>query len=255
MTAKLEIARLGPGQLKDVERSGVEHHNGWARTCTILQGNPPQSDIGDRSPHRIADLYGDNWKYWDRHFVVQVAGCPLRCPYCYVDNLDVGFRISIEELVGIYADFRECIPELNVFHLMGGCPGRYAHLWPLIRAELDKAGFRDTVFFSNVILVEETVHGACPWRHIPLRSVIAVCLKGTSFSNFVENTQRNLFQEALVELENYIRLDNPRIHYTLLNPLKKDLRWVYELLGEKNVDRLRFKTYEAVKYTKERPMQ
>lgn len=171
----IPISRLGPDQLQDISHDTL--HNGWARVCTV-QG-AEGSKIGDRTPEHLATLYGKEPAYWNKTFVVQVAGCPLHCWYCYVDNLKPDFRFTPEELVREFSIFRRAESDLHVFHLMGGCPGRYAAQWPAIREALDAVGYKDVVFMSNVVLVEEATYGVRPWEYIPPRSLISICVKNS----------------------------------------------------------------------------
>jgi len=52
---RIEISELGKYQLMDVKHSGEEICNKFARTCTVLQGDPPISDIGDTTPFRLSE--------------------------------------------------------------------------------------------------------------------------------------------------------------------------------------------------------
>ena len=240
----IPISRIGPGQLLDVRHSGGELNDEYFRTCTVLQGDPPVSDIGDTIPFHIAKLYGGTWRNWNRHFVVQVAGCPLSCWYCYVDNLKVDMNFSVDKLVDRFIDFRERTLGLDVFHFMGGCPGAYSHLWKDIRHRLDHKGLQDVVFLSDVILVENHLWGQRPWANIPERSVISVCLKGTNFQNFLLNTGMDGFAQAVHELFFYFK--NPQVHYSVLEWEPKDVPHIKALLGDK-VDWMRVKQYHVVK--------
>ncbi len=245
MTLGIEIARIGEGQLMDVERSGREVHNGYARTCTVFQGSPPVSAIGDTTPHVLARLYGGSWRHWNRHFIIQVARCPLNCWYCYVDNLNPDMLLSIEELIDCYQSFKNAVPNLNVFHLMGGCPGRYAHLWGEIRDGLDRRGFTQTVFLTDVTLVEHAVYGVRPWECIPDRSLVSVCVKGTSRGNFLRNTGMDMFPHMVEELLYYVGRSD--VHFSVLRPYKG--RWYRDFVDslEGSIDHLRVRRYEAVK--------
>lgn len=252
MDDKIEIAEIGRVQTLDVMHSGKEVFDKFFRTCTVLQehapGQPPflpYSDIGDTSPHRIAKLYGGDWQKWNKQFVVQVAGCPMKCWYCYVDNLEPGIKLAPRELVFWYKEFRSKVPDLNVFHFMGGCPGRYSYLWKEIRYEMDKQGLEDCVFLTDVILVEELFYQQKPWNDIPSMSIVQVCLKGTNFENFKHNTGLDLFHEAISEVRHYI--GKPQVYFALIEESPAGRAFAYELFGFSNIDRLRVKMYEVVK--------
>lgn len=245
-SGRIPLSRIGPVQVKDVEHSGSEVHDGIARTCTVLQGDPPSSSIGDDVPCRIAGLYGHTWNHWNRHLVMQVAACPLKCWYCYVDNFRVDLELTPYAIVRRFELFRS-LHDINVLHLMGGCPGRYAVMWPEIRYEMDKAGHGDAVLLTDVILVENTVYGASPWLCIPHRTVVSVCLKGTNWQNFKKNTGTELFGSAMYELRRYMNMHSPQIYYSLIEWDEADRPFIENYLGSKNINWLKVKEYEVVK--------
>ena len=244
---RVHISKIGPGQIVDVRRSENEFCDRYYRTCTVLQGDPPVSDIGDTTPFYIAGLYGGTWRKWNRQFVVQVAGCPLKCWYCYVDNIKADKMESIEYMVEKFLQFRHDVPELNVFHFMGGCPGAHSYLWPSIRRCLDDAGLQDTVFMSDVILLENHFWGARPWESIPNRSLISVCLKGTNFQNFLHNTGSDRFAQAIRELFFYFK--NPSVHFSVIEWDPKDEQHIAALFNneQSKVDWMKVKRYHVVK--------
>lgn len=244
----IELSRIGKTQVLDVERSGQEMHNEYFRTCTVMQGTPPDSDIGDTSPKRISLLYGKEPTEWNRQFVVQVAGCPFKCWYCYVDNLKADIKFSPRELVLWYKEFRYLVPNLNVFHFMGGCPGRYSYLWKEIRNEMDKQGLGECIFLTDVILVEELFYNEKPWENIPHMSIVQVCLKGTNFENFKRNTGVDLFHEAISEVRHYI--GKPQVYFAIIEQSWAGRAFADELFGFKNIDFLQVKEYEVVKQRK-----
>ncbi len=61
-------------------------------------------------------------------FVVQLQGCPLDCPWCYVTRdgvLGEPVQRTTNELVSAFER-----SGLTVFHLMGGAPALFLVLWP-----------------------------------------------------------------------------------------------------------------------------
>ncbi len=249
MNKKIAIAKLGEGQLVDVRRSGREVFDRHFRTCTVLQGEPPTSDIGDTTPHRMAKLYGHDWKHWNRHFIIQAAGCPLACWYCYVDNFKPDKFVDVSDLVEAFGRFKSEVPDLNVLHLMGGDPGIYCEEWPALRAEMDRQGFEDVLMLTNVVLVEDSCYGRKPWLHIPERCLVNVCLKGTNCENFLRNTGRDWFERAQEELLSY--LGRSDCFFQLIEWDEEDADLVRDVLGEENIDWLRVKEYEVVRRRRE----
>ena len=101
------------------------------------------------------DKFGDVWlnrrgsSVNPVQFVVQLHGCPLNCPYCYVTQKGVfgePVKISTEELLRHYRR-----SGLDVFHLMGGAPALYLGWWKEIAHEV-------RVFHSDFLLVEGIYH-------------------------------------------------------------------------------------------------
>jgi len=250
---KFPVSRIGQNQLVDVEHSGMEIHDDYFRTCTVLQSKAclvsgasiPISDIGDTSPLRMVKRFGETVDHWNKHFVVQVAGCPLRCWYCYVDNLEHDDYFTCQQLVDKFKEFREKVSNLNVFHLMGGCPARYSHMWPLLRNTLNRNGLDDVVLLTNVILVEHCLYDEHPWSNIPERTLVDVCIKGTNKNSFLLNTKQDLFEEAMAELRRYVCLDS--VYYSMIEPDCTDVKAFQAFLGSENIDMLTVKMYEVVK--------
>lgn len=253
----IPISKISELQKVDIEHDkecgGLVYYDKYARVCTVFTGSP--RDIGDRSPWRMAEMFGGFWKEYNNHFVVQVAGCPLDCSYCYVDNLREDVRYSAISLVTLFKVFQWHVythfhETLKVFHLMGGAPAAYCSFWPELRAEMDHQGFEDVVLFSNTILVEGHTRSVEPWRYMDLpRFIVEGCLKGTNRKNFKRNTGRDLFGYALLELHNYIRY--PNFYLSLINYNRKDLPFVYQWMDRSRVDLLEVVEYEVTKAKEE----
>jgi len=249
---KIPISKIGKLQREDIEADrgkGIVCYDDYARVCTVYTDT--RRDIGDKSPYRMAKMFGGTWAAYNNHFVVQVAGCPLDCPYCYVDNLEPDIDVSAVTLVALFKAFRDQaavdfkVP-LNVFHLMGGAPAVYCKFWPELREELDHQGCEDVVLFSNTILVERHAHQVCPWEYMKLpRLIVEGCLKGTNPNNFWRNTGKDWFYYAVAELALYVLYGN--FYLTLINHDVKDLPWVYSSMEKDRVDLLTVVEYKATK--------
>ena len=164
-----------------------------------------------------------------------------------MDNLKADKVVSVQDLVQSYISFRESVKGLNVFHLMGGCPGIYAHVWPELRNALDSRGLAETVLLTDVILVEQSMYGIKPWEYIPHRTHVQVCLKGTNFQNFLANTGVSLFGDAMGELSHYVSLARSQVHFSLIEWDEKDKPFIEEYLGSWRIDWMKVKEYEVVK--------
>lgn len=250
----IPLSKLGPVQLIDLEKSkGIKLYDEYARICSIIKQNSDYeviNHIGDQSPFRMAKLFGNSWKDYNHQFVVQVAGCSFECPFCYVDNLKEDTQVDAFYLVKLFKNFREKVKSeynvnVNIFHLMGGNPARYASFWPILRDELDNWGFKDVVLFSDCLLVEDMLYGVKPWEYVDMHHfILANCLKGTNHINFKNNTGRDLYMVALFEAMFY--KDKPNCYFTLINFDSRDLKKIiYNILPKKKVDLLNVYPYEV----------
>jgi sulfatase maturation enzyme AslB (radical SAM superfamily) len=252
MINKVQISKIGKIQKIDIEKStGIKYYNDIARVCTIIKDDGAYDNRNDRSPYRMAELFGGNWKDYNNHFIIQVAGCPLKCWYCYIDNLKKDIEMSAQEMVDMFIEFRKDIKQkfnvdLNVFHFMGGAPAIYCEFWPILRETLDKNNLKNIILFSDVIFVETYFYNVKPWNYMDLDNFIVVgCLKGTNKKNFKENTGKDLYSEALSELSNYIKFEN--FYLTLINYDKNHLDNIYKLIPKSKIDLLKIVDYEVVK--------
>jgi len=245
------IASLGKYQLKDIEDShDIVLHDEFFRVCNVGRAKIP-----DHSWVRMKELFGGKVEDYEYHFIVQIAGCPLRCKYCYVDNLKEDKYILARELVFAFMQFRKiAILEhginFNVLHIMGGCPGAYPQLWQETRWILDNLDYKDIIIFSNVIFVENYFFGTRPWNFMDISNfMLSGCLKGTSHANFIENSRRDLFREACKELRYYIEFSN--FYLTLVDPDMKNTRKIHNVIDKSRIDIWDSVEYEAVKARKQ----
>jgi len=233
---KVPIAKIGEIQRMDIEKSsGIVFYDDVARICTVVKDENAHDNRGDKSPYRMAELFGGSWKDYNNHFIVQSAGCPLKCPYCYVDNLKTDLFMTADELVEKFIEFKkEVEPKFNiklkVFHFMGGAPALYCEFWKELRNSLDNYGLKDVILFSDVILVENYFSKKKPWKFLNLHHFILTgCLKGTNRENFIKNTGGfDLFQQSLNEFE-------------------KDLPKIYEIISKNRIDFLNIVYYRVTK--------
>ena len=142
-------------------------------------------------------------------FVVQLRGCPLQCPYCYVTPAGIHGRdtqyITTRELVAAF-DRSRC----NVFHLMGGAPALYMQQWPDLMWAL-----QETVFHSDLLLME------FPYDLGLLReiasfpdSLYAVSIKGGSPAEFKQNTGVDLDEKLLRDNMEKLQISGMPVYYT-----------------------------------------
>lgn len=250
---KVPIAKIGKIQKIDIEKSsGIVFYDDIGRICTVVKSKNIFDDRGDKAPYRMAGLFGGNWQDYNNHFIVQAAGCSLKCPYCYVDNIEADLMMAADELVERFVEFKKKAEpkfkiKLKVFHFMGGAPAIYCDFWPELREALDKRGLKNTILFSDVILVENYFYKLKPWRHMDLHHFILTgCLKGTNKQNFIQNTGGfDLFEQSLEELKNYLPRKN--FYLTLIGFDEKDLDRIYKIVPKERIDFLNVVDYEVTK--------
>jgi uncharacterized Fe-S cluster-containing radical SAM superfamily protein len=240
----IPLSEIGKIQLIDVERSN-RYHDDYARVCRVIRS---KNWHGDKSPLRLSKLFGKPWREYDTHFVVQVAGCPLNCKYCYVDNLESDKDFSAGELVTKFLQFRKIQQNLNVIHLCGGDPARYPEFWYSLRHVLDRSGLTDVVILSDVIFLENFYYNKQPWKYLDKIENFALsgCLKGTTPKNFLENSGKDLFDVAFKEFTKYVEFDN--FWLSLIEYDVSGLPTIFDLLPLDRIDFLNVVNYEVVKW-------
>lgn len=173
-----KVMHLCDKQLRDINSKDILN-NGLYRRCNTYKGGGGY----DKFPEIYKNRTGQTGEY-NEQFVVQLHGCPLRCPYCYVttDGVHTGkfSWISTECLIEDYY-----ASELPVFHLMGGAPALYIDYWHEILERLDKR----SIFHSDLMLVEceynkSTIEVLSKYAN----SLYAVSIKGGNSKEFKENT-------------------------------------------------------------------
>lgn len=177
-----KVMHLCDRQLRDINHKDILN-NGLYRKCDTYKGGGGYDKFSNIYKIRT----GQDSNY-NEQFVVQLKGCPLRCPYCYVtvDGVHNGTYslISTEQLV---KDFNNS--KLPVFHLMGGAPALYINYWKEILERLDK----QTVFHSDLLLVEgeypkDIIENLASYKN----SLYAVSIKGYNAAEFRKNTNVEL---------------------------------------------------------------
>ena len=172
---KWKVVPLCKKQLLDVKPNDILS-NGLFRTCDVYKSGGGY----DKFPAICEKRLGR--KTNPKQFVVQLYGCHLKCPYCYVTNDGVFgdyVEFTTEELV---TEFRKT--GLDVFHLMGGSPALYMEQWP----ELIEALGDDIVFHSDLTLTEFK-YGMSVLRDISKSNCLyAVNIKGVDNDNYKLNT-------------------------------------------------------------------
>lgn len=209
---KWKVCPIQGRQLKDVREEDLF---GDFRLCNTYRGGGGY----DQFPKICSKRFGIPEKGLGNQFVVQLFGCPLDCPYCYVTRDGVFgkvVRYTSEELVG---RFRRS--GAHVFHLMGGAPAIYLDRWKEIVELLDDG----EIFHSDFLLAEK--HYKLEWL-IPLvkRNVlIAVDIKGVTPEDFEKNTNRPFYEKFFWYNFDMVVASGINFYLTFTNP---DLSYIEE---------------------------
>lgn len=143
-----------------------------------------------------------------QQFVVQLKGCPLKCPYCYVTNDGItGEHIpyTTEQLVAAYKDSGH-----ELFHLMGGAPALYMQHWPELIYAL-----RGAVFHSDLLLMEYKYTAKDIKAICKPNCLYAVSIKGWNPDEWARNTGvhwRTMYR-VFYNLDKLLKYGDPKCFY------------------------------------------
>ena len=180
-----DVVPLCKAQLQDVNPNDILN-NGLYRKCNTYKGGGGY----DKFPEIYNARFGVNRTDLNNQFVVQVRGCPLRCPYCYVTEEGITgkpVKVSSTQLV---TDFKQS--GCSVFHLMGGAPALHLKKWPDLLKH-----FKDEVFHSDFLCLEGE-YDIDVLRELSYyeNALYAISIKGGTPEEFKKNTATD-FNEAL----------------------------------------------------------
>ncbi len=210
---KWKVCPIQGRQLKDVRKEDIFHD---FRICDTYRGGGgydqfPKIAVKRLNPYLLNSMHGDIAK----QFVVQLYGCHLNCPYCYVTNDGVWGRykkytsrqLVFNEFLRAYGKYR-----CGVFHLMGGSPALYINHWHEILDILPK----QFIFHSDLLLTEKLYPDLSPLKR--MNALYAVNIKGITDEDHIKNTGhkidwvifwKNFDNLVSAGLEFYITFTNP----------------------------------------------
>lgn len=128
-------------QLKDVRKEDLLF-DGLYRSCNTYRGGGGYDEFGNIYERRFGITPEPV------QFVVQLKGCPLNCPYCYVTPDGIHGNSVMVNTNKLLDDYEST--GLKVFHLMGGAPAIYLEHWKNLTRNFKK----DQIFHSDFLLVE-----------------------------------------------------------------------------------------------------
>ena len=169
-----QVVPLCERQLRDVRPEDVLN-DGLYSKCDVYRGGGGYDRFPVITARRLDERVASQ-------FVVQLKGCPLKCPYCYVtpDGVNgAAVEVTTAALVDAYKESGQ-----RGFHLMGGAPALYLDQWPTLIDSLP----RTAVFTSDLMLVERKYTEVMLEYINSPRAIYAVSIKGTTPEEFLRNT-------------------------------------------------------------------
>ena len=196
-------------QLRDINKNDILH-NGYFRKCNTYKSGGGYDRFPAIAEERL-NMNGNN------QFVVQLYGCTLDCPYCYVTRDGIWGeykKFSTDELIDCFIESKQ-----DVFHLMGGSPALYIENWHEIINKLPK----DKIFHSDLLLVEKEYKLECLNSIKSNNSLYAVNIKGVTLDDFYQNTNRKFNKELFYSNFDKIVESGINFYLTFTNPDKSKI--------------------------------
>jgi pyruvate-formate lyase-activating enzyme len=248
MDLRFKVCPIQGRQLLDVRKSDIF---GDFRICDTYRGGGGYDKLPAITEKRGLSSVGNTAK----QFVVQLYGCHLRCPYCYVTRdgiLGKYIEYTTGEIIYKFMEAYE-LHNIGVFHLMGGAPALYIDRWYSIRQQLPS----QFVFTSDLLLTEGVYNkgNITALKHLGSNnSIFAVNIKGVTSKDYEFNTGRKIdwklfwdnFDKVVDSGINfYLTFTNPALSY--LDQFKDKIikRYSESTLDDSFV--IDLKQYEAVK--------
>ncbi len=220
---KWKVCPIQGRQLKDVRKEDIF---GDFRICDTYRGGGGYDQFPKIATKRldITRLKGDLAK----QFVVQLYGCHLNCPYCYVTSDGVRGEVkeyTSEKLVFNFLDANfdyNC--KLGVFHLMGGSPSLYIEHWHEILDVLPNT----FIFHSDILLTEKLYPNLSKLKRP--NALYAVNIKGVTDEDHYTNTGKEINWRIFWANFDQLVLDGPSFYITFTNPDLRNLDWFKKIL-------------------------
>jgi len=210
MTFKWKVVPIQGRQLRDVRQEDLF---GDFRLCETYRGGGRYDQFPKIYKKRTSSAIEE--ANISKQFVVQLYGCPLDCPYCYVTR-DGVFGEYVEytttELIDAFV-----ASETNVFHLMGGAPGLYLKDWWRIVEHLPEYA----IFHSDLLLIEKNYKKEWFERICKPNVLLAVDIKGVTSEDFFGNTRCFLNWQQLIHNMRVVVESGAGFYITFTNPISQ----------------------------------
>lgn len=178
------VVPLCEKQLRDVNQEDILN-GGLYRKCKTYKAGGGYDRFEEIYKRRTCSTGS-----FKEQFVVQLHGCPLRCPYCYVTVDGIHGDYVHVETSKLVTDFNAS--DTEVFHLMGGAPALYLNQWEELIEAVTKLGYetgREIPFHSDFLCVEgfydiKVLSQIAAYDN----TLFAVSVKGANAEEFKRNT-------------------------------------------------------------------
>jgi len=197
------VVPLSEGQLKDVRLEDILE-NGHFRKCSTYRGGGGY----DKFPEYCKKFTG---KSHSEQFVVQLFGCNLDCPYCYVTRAGVWGNWVPYITIELIEAFKKS--EQEIFHLMGGAPALQIDNWSEIINSLP-----DKVTFHSDLMLTEKEYSPDTLKSINRENCIyAIGIKGLTEREHLTNTRKPFnIDRFQINLERILK-ENLQMYFTFTN--------------------------------------
>lgn len=211
-----KVVPLSKGQLLDVRPEDILE-DGLYRRCKTYRGGGGY----DQFPYIAADYYGGIADDYNEQFIVQLKGCNLDCPYCYVTRAGVWGKHINKTTYELVEAFRKT--KLPVFHLMGGAPALQMKQWPDIINKLPK----HKIFHSDIMLSEGIYDNDILDKVSQSNCLYAINIKGLTSREWVKNTRKDIDWDLFYS--NWRKIQNSKMfaYITFTGINKKELVWFW----------------------------
>lgn len=180
---KWPVVPLCEKQLRDIREEDILE-NGLYRLCDIYRGGGGYDKFIQIYNKRFETNLANG-----QQFVVQLYGCPLSCPYCYVTKDGIRSKPVYVTTLDLLTSFIKS--GAPVFHLMGGAPALYLEHWKMIGNNVD-------IFHSDFLCVE----GIYPKKYLEdLPGLHAVSLKDRNIYTYEQWYMIRPNLDRLIECE------------------------------------------------------
>lgn len=188
----------------------------------------------------------------DVQFVVQLQGCHLRCPYCYVTRDGIYGKTVDYDSYELAAEMLSASKThgAGVFHLMGGAPALYLSRWPELLDAL-----KGKFLFHSDLLLTESEYTVTELEAIARpEALYAVNIKGVTDEDYYDNTGRYIDWGLFWRNLTLLRMTRVNFYLTFtapdplcINSFNNELveRYGGDILDDSFI--INLKQYEAIK--------